>query len=388
MKNVLFIESGTYGGGSFTSLIKHIVALDRNAVQPMVVFFNRNDYGKRLADLNVKVFYVEDPVFTQKKLQPLPVFLNKLFMKGYWRLSVISLLKNLHKTSVSQIVQICQAENIQAIHLNTELFRDRVGLLVGHQLNIPVYSQLRSKYQEGKIFFNPEYIKFANLNVKNFLAVSQDTKKFWCEDVGLEEQKFKVLDDYVQTSHTPIPALPLPKEHIRFVCVANILPVKNHSYLIDCLKNILRQTKSSLILVGKGEAEYVEALETQIKLLNLKHCVSFEGFQKDVEGYIQTADIMMLFSKSEGLPNVVLEAMEKGVLTIATQVGGIPEIITHGENGFMVPVDDRENAEKIIMQVLNLEEAQISEIRRNAKKTIDARFSENAYRKKVARLYE
>ena len=59
------------------------------------------------------------------------------------------------------------------------------------------------------------------------------------------------------------------------------------------------------------------------------------GFQSNSMSYLEKASVFILLSKNEGQPNVILEAMSLGVPVVASNAGGIPEIINHGENGFI-----------------------------------------------------
>ena len=70
--------------------------------------------------------------------------------------------------------------------------------------------------------------------------------------------------------------------------------------------------------------------------------------------WLNTADLMVLPSLSEGRPNIILEAMACGIPVVATRVGGIPELIREGENGFLVPPNDAEALGKAILTVLKM----------------------------------
>ena len=387
MTNVLFIESGVFGGGSFTSLLKHLAVLDQDRIKPTVVFFNDNDFIQPLRDKGIKVFMVTDSVFSTAHSRAVPQFLNKLFMKGYWRLSVIQLLNFLHQKSIRKIERICLTEKIDSIHLNTELFRDRIGLLTAAKLKIPVYSQLRSKYQKNKIYYHPDFISFANQHVTQYLAVSEDTMNFWSGEVGLDRSKFTVLNDYVTIHSEENDFKPFPKDKLNFLCVANLIPVKNHFYILHCLQNILLQTNSKLLLVGKGAEEYVAEVKKEVKNLGLEDHVEFLGYQSHVEDFIKKADMVLLFSHSEGLPNIVLEAMTLGAMVIATEVGGIPEIIKDELNGFLVPLSEVRKTEEIIKSVLELSVEKQKSIRVLAKETVVNQYSAEIYRQKTNHLY-
>jgi glycosyltransferase involved in cell wall biosynthesis len=68
--------------------------------------------------------------------------------------------------------------------------------------------------------------------------------------------------------------------------------------------------------------------------------VRFLGFRDDVPDLLAAADFFLLPSRMEGMPLSVLEAMSHALPVIATPVGGVPEVITEGEHGYFVPVDD------------------------------------------------
>lgn len=92
-----------------------------------------------------------------------------------------------------------------------------------------------------------------------------------------------------------------------------------------------------LILVGDGaERSSLEALCCELKLNH----VTFIGSTNDVRSYLQQADFFVLPSRSEGIPNAMLEAMACGLPIVASHVGGIPDVVEDGESGLLVPPED------------------------------------------------
>jgi glycosyltransferase involved in cell wall biosynthesis len=133
--------------------------------------------------------------------------------------------------------------------------------------------------------------------------------------------------------------------------VGSLLPVKGVQYLIMAMKVVHDKIpEAMLILVGDGEErEMLEALSLQ---LGIQKYVQFVGKipHEKVQTYMQMADVFVLPSLSEGLPNVILEAMACGLPIVASRVDGIPDIITKDTNGYLVEVKDTNDiANKIIL---------------------------------------
>jgi glycosyltransferase involved in cell wall biosynthesis len=137
--------------------------------------------------------------------------------------------------------------------------------------------------------------------------------------------------------------------------VGSLYPIKGVQYLIMAMKLVHdKLPDAKLILVGDGkERERLAALSIQFDIQNY---VQFVGKipHKMVQTFMQRADVFILPSLSEGLPNVILEAMACGLPIVASRVGGIPDIITNDVNGYLVEVKDTDDiANKIILLLQN-----------------------------------
>ena len=119
--------------------------------------------------------------------------------------------------------------------------------------------------------------------------------------------------------------------------VGRLSAEKGHADLIEAIDQLhkarLGQT-FHLLIVGEGPERNV--IQRKIDQLGLRDIVTLTGQQHDMGPYYTMADIVVLPSHSEGSPNVLLEAMAAGISTVATNVGGVPEIAKHGETTLMV----------------------------------------------------
>lgn len=124
--------------------------------------------------------------------------------------------------------------------------------------------------------------------------------------------------------------------------------------LLECIRDhkVEFQGKLKLYIGGNGEIEHVKQL---IKEYGIADIVIFEGWvsgDKKIE-LLNKSDAYILPSYKEGLPISILEAMSYGMPIVSTPVGGIPEIVSNGENGYLVEPGNKEDIYKAIMSLLN-----------------------------------
>lgn len=106
-------------------------------------------------------------------------------------------------------------------------------------------------------------------------------------------------------------------------------------------------------IVGDGsKKEYLKGLVDEYKI---SPSVEFLGIRKDVKELMNVSKIFVLPSRWEGLPMVILEAMANGIPIIATDVGGIGEVIENKVNGIIVPEEDSETLANKIVELLDSE---------------------------------
>ena len=122
--------------------------------------------------------------------------------------------------------------------------------------------------------------------------------------------------------------------------MSRLIEGKGLQYVIPKLNEIKKIANKEIHLTIVGEGPYRNELERITQDSNADAMVSFCGFKKkeDLIPYYQNADIFILPSLSEGMPNVVLEAMASGLPVVMTPCGGSKELID--DNGFVVDIED------------------------------------------------
>lgn len=147
----------------------------------------------------------------------------------------------------------------------------------------------------------------------------------------------------------------LPESDYLFVCAARMAPVKRHQDLICAFAMIARaHPDAHLVLVGNGPLE--SDLRRQVAELDLAEQVIFFGEGQDMEHLLPLFDACLLTSSTEGSSNAILEAMASGLPTIATAVGGTPELIECHRTGILVPPFAAESLATAMQDLLNRRE--------------------------------
>ncbi|MDC2974986.1 glycosyltransferase family 4 protein [Prochlorococcus sp. AH-736-K09] len=162
---------------------------------------------------------------------------------------------------------------------------------------------------------------------------------------------------------------PLNKKHLKLLMVGTVNKNKNQKLAIDILRS---NHDLILTIVGDGELKQ-ELINKNLDLIKSGRLL-FTGQQKNIRKYYLSSHILLVLSNNEGLPFVMLEAMSYGLPVIATNVGGIPEVIKNKENGYLIEKNDFNSIINTINN-LKINNHIYKYISKNAKKTIISKFT-------------
>lgn len=262
----------------------------------------------------------------------------------------------------------------ESLYLAHLLNRMQVDIL--HVHHIPLYLRVAKAVErsrvKGVVFtehakFSIEQSKYlqngcrvAAQQTNAFTAVSSDLKDYFVRDLNIPSSLVKVVLNGVDiTRFSPerknsILKSMLPESFIGKVLihVGRLAEAKDHKTLLSAMKQVIRNDQDVfLFLVGGGELRL--AIEQQVSNLGLQKCVKMLGMRSDVDKLLLGADIFVMSSKREGLPMVLMEAMSCGLPIIATDVGGISEIIKDQESGLLVESENSDLLARAIERVCN-----------------------------------
>ncbi|MEC0373262.1 N-acetyl-alpha-D-glucosaminyl L-malate synthase BshA [Paenibacillus chibensis] len=143
-----------------------------------------------------------------------------------------------------------------------------------------------------------------------------------------------------------------PNEKI-LMHISNFRPVKRVGDVVDIFAQVNEKVPSKLLFVGEGPD--LPKVQCKIQELGLQDKVFFLGKQDEIAQVISLADVLLLPSEKESFGLVALEAMACGVPTVGSMAGGIPELVVHGETGFLAPIGDTKRMADYTIQLLSNE---------------------------------
>lgn len=167
--------------------------------------------------------------------------------------------------------------------------------------------------------------------------------------------------------------------------ISNFRPVKRVLDVVEIFERVHREVRSRLILVGDGpERGKVEQICRERELCN---SITFIGSLPLIEEILVGADLFLLPSESESFGLAALEAMSCEVPVIATTAGGLPEVVTDGETGFLRPVGDVDGMARAALDLLSDEPKRLA-FARAARKLAVERFAQDVIVGRYRELYE
>ena len=198
--------------------------------------------------------------------------------------------------------------------------------------------------------------KFTSFMVDHYITVSESVKDYLIHKANLLPEKITTVYNGVTLngiSPGREDSLPFGLEtHDSVVLTMGRLHrQKGYDYLIRAIAEVkLEMPTVKMLIVGEGEEE--NNLKNLVKSLDLSKEVIFTGLCLNVVKILSSAELFVLPSLWEGMPNAVLEAMAAAKPVVATRVGGVPELVVDGETGILVPSEDTAALARAIVDLL------------------------------------
>lgn len=253
-------------------------------------------------------------------------------MWGEWDLWAVRNLINTIRRNVIEIVHFHTAHAHTLGLLAAQVAKVPIRVLT-RRVDFHIHKHLLNRWKYG-------------LGLTEIIAISEGIRNVLIED-GLAPERVTTIRSGIQLQRIENigdgsylwDEFAIPEDSLIIGIVGALAPHKHHQNFLEAAAIVKRSLPNVRFLVV-GDGELRAELERSSASRGLSEDVIFTGFRRDVLEITKILDIFVLSSYLEGMGTAILDAMALGKPIVATQVGGIPEIVLQGINGFLVPPRD------------------------------------------------
>ena len=319
--NIAFVIGQLTHGGSEKQLYLLCKGLDKTKYNIIVFCLseNRHPWGDRLINIGVKVVFI--PRFSRFDIS-----------------RVIKLVRNFYVFSPKIIVSLLHTANVYC-GLALKIYNRPVKYL----------AQIRSK--ENTLSFINKYLNIYSFNVASLIITNTKLLIPFIIDYFQQDQtKIIKIDNAISLRNKLIKKD--STNQLKFGIIGKDTKAKNIELFINCSIKILNDGwDATFHLCGRG-LDHKSRFKDLIPVKYLDSFI-FYGEIDNIKGFYKKVNIFLLTSISEGFPNVLLEAMSYGIPVVSSNVGGISDLIEHGENGLIFESNDLDSFYKNVIKLIS-----------------------------------
>jgi glycosyltransferase involved in cell wall biosynthesis len=368
-------------GGAETSIVTLGKHIDRSQFSITVILPSEGSFSRELDKIGIyaKVIYLPIGLLRLKRGDVFPSLVFILAYLFYIQFFLMKLFIYLRKNRFDLVMT-----NTVKAHI--------YGSIVASLCRIPVIWRFHDILSPTD--FSPFLIRiiilFGRWFPKRILAVSKVTKEYLARN-GLKDDKIEIIFNGIDSELFEIKdvskdirrELKIEGKTKLIGCIGRIIPEKGQkSFLLSIPGVIKKYPEAFSLIIGDvflKEEAYKEELLEIIKKNGLEERIKFMGFRKDIGDVIRSLDLVIFPSVAqEAFPLSVLEAMALGKPVIASNIGGVSEIIEDGITGMLIEPNHPEQITDRILHLLSNQEI-YSSIAQKAKEVVTERFSLQKY---------
>lgn len=254
----------------------------------------------------------------------------------------------------SEMFRVSQQHDLDLIHVHYSIPHSTAALLARGMSGVPYVVTLHGS-DVTILGSDPSYMPVNTHSIEEadaVTAVSAFMANEAYDRLGIKHE-IKVIPNFVDPDvFKPSPCEDPDRDgkDVVIAHISNFRPVKRVQDLVYAMAVVKKESPGTkLMLIGDGPQRH--NVERLVGRLDLNKEVTLTGFRSDVANLLRCSDVVVLCSETESAPLTLLEGMSAGLPVVATRVGGIPEIVRDGVNGFLVPA---KHPEEIADRILKL----------------------------------
>lgn len=346
---ILLLDNGKEWGGGTNSLLELLKRIDRDRFEITCCFYHnyRRDNEETIGDV-LNAMGIPTRFIVQRR-QPSWAKLSKEILRGLllfnadWRKRAVRAIDQRWRVAPNarRIADLLRAGKYQLLYMNNQPSSNVEGYLAAESLPVAVVQHCRIEP-----LLDPLIVARVNRGARCVIAVSDGVRQTLVQG-GVRPALCQTVFNGIDI-HQPLPdgarlreSLGADARTFLFGSIGSLIARKAHDHTLRALRAFQQahpDARWKMVLVGSGSEQ--ANLARQAAQLGLGDRVIFTGFQRNAMEYLAAFDTLILASRSEGLPRVVLEAMLLGTPVIGSAVTGTAELVRHQDTGLLFPYGD------------------------------------------------
>lgn len=379
---VLFVANIGQIGGATNCLFTLANSLNKaKKIEPIILISKKGNLTNMCDKANIKYIILKFDAFVINEGSTKIKKIIKKFLFPIFKLRNIIL----NKAALNKIDNLIDMNEIDIIHTNVN--RDNFGAILSKKYNIPHVWHLREfgDIDYKCLYYNKNYINYMNQNTDYFISVSNAIRNNFIIK-GLDINKIYTIYDGI--SKFSDYDKKFSKNQLKILFMGGIQESKGQIQLIEALhllsSDVLKNIKVDFY--GNGSLEYIKKLKEKINEYKLNSVFKFNGYSNNLNKEIKKYDIGIMCSKCEAFGMVTIEYMANKLITIVSNTGASPEIVT-SKSGFIYEYNNYQSLANIIKKIYYMDEITKKEISNNAFER-SKYFSEEKTIENILKLYK
>lgn len=346
---ILLLDNGKEWGGGTNSLLELLKRIDRSRFEITCCFYHnyQRDNEETIGDV-LSAIGIPTQFIAQRR-QPLWAKLSKEILRGLllfhalWRQRAVQAVDHRWRIAPNarQLAALLRAGNFHLLYMNNQPSSNVEGYRAAEGLPVAVVQHCRIEP-----VLDPHIVALVNRGARCVIAVSDGVRQTLIRG-GIRPALCQTVFNGIDI-HQPLPdgarlrqSLGADAGTFLFGSIGSLIARKAHDHTLQALQAFHQahpEARWKMVLVGSGNQQ--ANLARQVEQAGLGDRVIFTGFQRNAMEYLAAFDALILASRSEGLPRVVLEAMLLETPVIGSAVTGTAELVRHQDTGLLFPYGD------------------------------------------------
>jgi polysaccharide pyruvyl transferase CsaB len=267
---------------------------------------------------------------------------------------------------IKKVIRLIRDEKYQLIHSHGAK-ANMIAVIVRRFTKIPTVTTVHSDYRLDYLQSFIKRLSFGIINtialrfIDYYIGVSKNFKEMLVKRNFDADRIFTVynginfdseIGTYRRTEFAAKFGIDLSDDDIAVGILARLTPVKGLNVFINAAKEVIKVNPKVKFLIG-GEGEERKSLESKVNALGLSNNFYFLGFVNDPYEFMSSIDINTLTSISESFPYSILEGTRLKKATVSSNVGGLSDLIEHGQNGYLFNPGDYKKLSLYILKLID-----------------------------------